>query len=51
MVTVYAGLWYITGDIGEETSIVLFIVMLFVNLLFGIIWISEYLGHAEWAEK
>ena len=50
MITVYAGLWYLTGDIGEETSIILFIVILSVNALFGIMWITSYLGHAEWAE-
>ena len=51
MITCYAGLWYLTGDIGQETKVTLFIVILFANALFGIIWITAYLGHAEWAEK
>ena len=50
MITVYAGLWYLTGDVGEETSIILFILMLTVNAIFGIVWITAYLGNAEWAE-
>ena len=51
MITVYAGLWYLTGDIGQEAKIILFVVILLINALFGIMWIKEYLGHAEWAEK
>ena len=49
MITVYDGLWYLTNDVGYEVKIILFIVILFVNALFGIIWIKAYLIHAEWA--
>ena len=49
MVTVYAGLWYLTGDLGEETEIFLFVIMLTVNLFFAIVWITTYLGSAVWA--
>ena len=51
MITVYAGLWYLTGDVGYEAKIILFIAILLTNGLFGIMWIKAYLGHAEWAEK
>ena len=49
MITVYAGLWYLTGDIGYESDIILFSIILYSNLIFGIMWISAYLGNAEWA--
>ena len=49
MITVYAGLWYLTGDVGNETKIFLFIVIIFSNAFFGIIWITSYLGHVDWA--
>ena len=49
MITVYTGLWYLTGDVGNESKIILFIVIIFANALFGIIWITVYLGHVEWA--
>ena len=51
MITIYAGLWYLTHDIGEETSTILFAIMLIVNTIFGVIWITAYLGRAGWAEK
>ena len=51
MMTCYAGLWYLTGDIGEETSIIIFILILIANTIFGIMWIIAYIGSAEWAEK
>ena len=50
MITVYAGLWYLTGDIGYETSIIVFVIILFANAVFGIMWIIAYVGTAEWAE-
>ena len=49
MITVYAGLWYLTHDIGEETGIILFAIMIIVNAIFGIIWITSYLGRVAWA--
>ena len=51
MTTCYAGLWYLTGDIGYETSINLFAVILVANAYFGIMWITAYLDHAEWANR
>ena len=51
MITVYAGLWYLTGDLPNESKICLFIIILLVNAVFGIMWIIEYLSTAEWAEK
>ena len=51
MITCYAGLWYLSGDIGEVTKIILFIAILLANAFFGILWITAYLGNAEWAEK
>ena len=51
MITVYSGLWYLTGDLGDEAKIILFVVILFTNGVFGIVWLTAYLGHAEWAEK
>ena len=50
MITVYAGLWYLSKDIGEETRIVLFAVIITFNALFGIIWITSYLSNASWAQ-
>ena len=50
MMTCYAGLWYLTGDIGHETSIIIFVMILLANAVFGIMWIIAYLGVAEWAE-
>ena len=51
MITVYAGLWYMTGDIGYESEIILFAIMLIANLLFLLIWAKAYVANAEWAEK
>ena len=48
--TCYAGLWYLTGDIGEDTSIIVFTLILLANAVFGIMWIIAYVGTAEWAE-
>ena len=51
MSTVYAGLWYLSGDLRYESKIFLFIIILFANAIFGIMWITEYLSYAEWAEN
>ena len=52
MITCYAGLWYLTGDMGPETSIIIFIIMLVANAFFGIIWIITYIVYGKpWAEK
>ena len=51
LLTCYAGLWYLTGDIEEETKIIVFIIIIFANLFFVIMWIIEYVGHAAWGEK
>ena len=40
-----------TGDIGYESEIILFAIMLIANLLFLFIWVKAYLDNAEWAEK
>ena len=44
IVTCYVGLWYLTGDIGYETSIIVFIIILLANAVFGIMWILAYLA-------
>jgi len=49
MITVYAGLWYITNDIGEEAKILLFAIMVISNLFFFLIWVVAYIGNAPWA--
>ena len=40
-----------TGDIGYESEIILFAIMLIANLLFLLIWAKAYVANAEWAEK
>ena len=51
MTTCYAGLWYLSSDIGKEAKTILFIVILSSNALFGVLWITAYLGNVEWATK
>ena len=50
--TVYIGLWYLSGDIvHEEVKIILFIILIVGNLAFVILWIKAYLSSAAWALK
>ena len=51
MLTVYIGLWYLDGAVGEETKIILFAIIIYANLIFCIIWLIAYISNAEWAEK
>ena len=52
MITCYAGLWFLTGDMGETTSIIIFIIILLANAFFGIIWIITYIAYGKpWAKK
>ena len=48
---IYAGTLYLSGDIGEETKIALFIVILLVTTIFYITWIRAYIHEAIWAYK
>eukprot|EP00359_Climacostomum_virens_P000523 CAMPEP_0204898508 /NCGR_PEP_ID=MMETSP1397-20131031/1335_1 /ASSEMBLY_ACC=CAM_ASM_000891 /TAXON_ID=49980 /ORGANISM="Climacostomum Climacostomum virens, Strain Stock W-24" /LENGTH=1022 /DNA_ID=CAMNT_0052066371 /DNA_START=57 /DNA_END=3125 /DNA_ORIENTATION=- len=38
-ITIYSGLYFLTNDIGEETKILLFLVILLSNLYFILLWI------------
>ena len=49
MITVYAGLWYITDDIGQVTQILLFTLILTANAIFGCRWLIAYISKAQWA--
>ena len=49
MMTCFAGLWYLTGDIGEETKIFLFKIILICNIYFIIMWIRAYAINTRWA--
>ena len=52
MVTCYSGLWYLTGDMGKTSSIIIFILILVANAVFGIIWIIAYIVYGKaWAEN
>ena len=51
LITVYAGMWYLTGDIGDETSIIIFAIILLTNLLFLTLWITAFLRAVPLAEK
>ena len=49
MITVYSGLCYLAVDVGNEAKNILFIVIVFANAVFVIIWITTYLGNVDWA--
>ena len=46
---IYAGILYLSGDIGEETKIFLFILILVFTITFYVKWIFYYVREAKWA--
>ena len=38
-----------TGDVGEETKLVLFGLMIAANAIFVVLWIIAYLEKAKWS--
>ena len=50
--TIYFGLWYLTGDISdEETKILLFSIIVFLNSIFVFVWLISYFGAYPWAKR
>jgi len=43
MATLYCGTWYLSGDIDEDTKVVLFVVILMSTLIFVVKWLKEYI--------
>ena len=48
---IYAGTLYLSGDIGEETKIIFFTVMLLATIIFLIMFINAYMREAHWLQS
>ena len=49
LVTVFCGIWYLTGENGNEIEVILFAIIIIANLVFIVTWIIYYVGSAKWS--